>query len=72
VWESIAAAAAVGAVLGAWLWRVNDKAAENERRLTALETWRQVYSENFAKFEERIFRALERIETKVDGKAERE
>ena len=65
MWEAIAAALAVGVPLAGWVLSL-------QGRLTALETWRQVYSENFAKFEERIFRALERIETKVDSKAERE
>lgn len=63
-WDAIGAAAAVGVPLGAWVLSL-------QGRLTALETWRTVYAENFAKFEERILRTLERIETKLDQKADR-
>ncbi len=64
MWEAIGAAATVGVPLGAWVLSL-------QGRLTALETWRQVYSENFKSFEDRILRTLERIETKLDGKADR-
>ncbi len=64
MWEAIAAAAAVAVPLGGWVLSL-------QSRLTALETWRQVYSENFKSFEDRILRTLERIETKLDGKADR-
>lgn len=62
--EALTAAAVVGVPLAGWVLSL-------QGRLTALETWRQVYAENFAKFEERILRTLERIETKLDQKADR-
>jgi hypothetical protein len=64
MWEAAAAASAVGIPLAGWVLSL-------QGRLTALETWRQVYAENFSKFEERILRTLERIETKLDQKADR-
>jgi len=64
MWEAAGAAAAVTVPLAAWVLSL-------QGRLSSLETWRQMYAESSKSFEERILRALERIENKLDQKADR-
>ena len=68
MWElfvtALGAAATVGVPLVGWVMKL-------QGRLTALETWREITSGHWREFEERILRTLDRIESKLDGKADK-
>lgn len=61
---ALTAAATVGLPMLGWVLRL-------QGRLVALETWREISEGYWTKLEQRIFDALERIESKLDGKADR-
>lgn len=62
--SALAAAAGVGVPMLGWVLKL-------QGRVVALETWREIYQEAFERFEARILTTLDRIERKIDLKADR-
>ena len=68
MWEligaAIGAAVTVGVPMAGWVLKL-------QGRLVALETWREITSGHWKEFEDRILRTLDRIESKLDSKADK-
>jgi hypothetical protein len=61
---ALGAAGGVGLPMLGWVLRL-------QGRITALETWREIYEDHSERFQARILQVLDRIENKLDSKVDR-
>lgn len=62
---------AIVGVLTKWLWSMQAKINEQDTKIAGLEAWKSFHSDQYKSFEQRILDTLDRIENKIDKKADR-